>query len=342
MAQQATRYLERLLAREDLDEAEAADALKAMAEGSVDPAVAGGLLIALRCKGEAAAEIRGFATAMRELARRPAIPAGEPYVDIVGTGGDSSGSLNLSTGAALLAAASGLKVVKHGNRSISSRCGSADVLAALGLKIPLDEREAATCLDTLGFTFLFAPHYHPAMKNIGPVRAALGVRTVFNILGPLANPATPPFHVIGAYSEEMAELMAETLAGMDAERSFVIHGAPGWDEATPVGPFLCFDVRPGEVERSVRDPKDAGLARCTAEDLLGGEAELNAERLRGALAGEDTPAHRDALALGAALALEVTGTAPDLGSGIEMARAAIDDGRAAALVAGLGSVGTGA
>ncbi|NNC64923.1 MAG: anthranilate phosphoribosyltransferase, partial [Gammaproteobacteria bacterium] len=218
MAQQATEYLQRLLANENLTEAEAAETLKAMAEGSVDPAVAGGLLIALRCKGEAAAEIRGFATAMRELARRPEIPDGEPYVDIVGTGGDSSGSLNLSTGAALLAAASGLKVVKHGNRSISSRCGSADVLAALGLPMPLDERAAATYLDALGFTFLFAPHYHPAMKNIGPVRAALGVRTVFNILGPLANPATPPFHVIGAYSEEMAELMAETLAGMDAKR----------------------------------------------------------------------------------------------------------------------------
>ncbi|NIW23585.1 MAG: anthranilate phosphoribosyltransferase, partial [Gammaproteobacteria bacterium] len=286
----------------------------------------------------AAAEIRGFATAMRELARRPEIPDGEPYVDIVGTGGDSSGSLNLSTGAALLAAASGLKVVKHGNRSISSRCGSADVLAALGLRIPLDEREAATCLDALGFTFLFAPHYHPAMKNIGPVRAALGVRTVFNILGPLANPATPPFHVIGAYSEEMAERMAETLAGMDAKRSFVIHGAPGWDEATPVGPFLCFDVTPGSVERSVRDPKDVGLARCTAEDLLGGEAELNAERLRGALCGEDTAAHRDALVLGAALALEVTGTATDLAGGVEAARAAIDDGRAAAIVAGLSKV----
>jgi anthranilate phosphoribosyltransferase len=278
---------------------------------------------------------------MRELARRPEIPTGEPYVDIVGTGGDSSGSLNLSTGAALLAAASGLKVVKHGNRSISSRCGSADVLAALGLPMPLDERDAATYLDALGFTFLFAPHYHPAMKNIGPVRAALGVRTVFNILGPLANPATPPFHVIGAYSEEMAERMAETLAGMDAERSFVIHGAPGWDEATPVGPFLCFDVRPGQVERSVRDPKDVGLARCTAEELLGGEAELNAERLRGALAGEDTAAHRDALVLGAALALEVTGTAPDLASAVGTARAAIDDGRAAALVAGLGKVGAG-
>jgi anthranilate phosphoribosyltransferase len=137
----------------------------------------------------------------------------------------------------------------------------------------------------------------------------------------------------------MAELMAETLAGMDAKRSFVIHGAPGWDEATPVGPFLCFDVRPGVVERSVRDPRDAGLDRCTAEDLLGGEAELNAERLRGALAGEDTAAHRDALVLGAALALEVTGTALDLTSAVETARAAIDDGRAAALVAGLGKVG---
>lgn len=340
MAQQPTEYLQRLLANEDLTEAEAAQTLKAMAEGSVEPAVAGGLLIALRCKGEAAAEIRGFATAMRELARRPEIPDGEPYVDIVGTGGDSSGSLNLSTGAALLAAASGLKVVKHGNRSISSRSGSADVLAALGLPIPLNEREAASCLESLGFTFLFAPHYHPAMKNIGPVRAALGVRTVFNILGPLANPATPPFHVIGAYSEEMAELMAETLAGMNARRSFVIHGAPGWDEATPVGPFLCFDVRPGNVERNVRDPKDVGLARCSAEDLLGGEAEVNAERLRGALAGDDTAAHRDALVLGAALALEVTGTAPDLASGVEAARAAIADGRAAAIVAGLNKVPT--
>ncbi len=339
MAQQATHYLQRLLDGETLDETEAAETLKAMAEGSVEPAVAGGLLIALRCKGEAAAEIRGFATAMRELARRPQIQAGEPYVDIVGTGGDGSGSLNLSTGAALLAAASGLKVVKHGNRSISSRCGSADVLAALGLPIPLDEQQAGVYLDALGFTFLFAPHYHPAMKNIGPVRAALGVRTVFNILGPLANPATPPFHVIGAYSEDMAELMAETLSGMDAERSFVIHGAPGWDEATPVGPFLCFDVRPGQVERSVRDPKDAGLARCTAEDLLGGAASLNAERLRGALSGEDTAAHRDALVLGAALALEVTGTAPDLASGVEAARAAIDDGRAAAIVAGLATAG---
>jgi len=338
MAAQTKLWLERLVAGQDLEEAEAAELLKAMAAGSLDAAAAGGLLIALRCKGEAAAEIRGFATAMRELARRPEIPAGQPYVDIVGTGGDSSGSLNLSTGAALLAAASGLAVVKHGNRSISSRCGSADVLAALGLPMPLDERQAAACLAALGFTFLFAPHYHPAMKNIGPVRAALGVRTVFNILGPLANPATPPYHVIGAFSETMAERMAATLAGMDAERSFVLHGAPGWDEATPVGPFLCFDVRPGDVRRTVRDPKDAGLARCAVEDLLGGEAPANAARLKAALEGNDTAAHRDALVLNAALALEVTGTAPDLASGVELARAAIDDGRAATLVGRLARI----
>jgi anthranilate phosphoribosyltransferase len=338
MAAQTKEWLERLLAGQDLTEAEAAELLKAMAAGSLDAATAGGLLIALRCKGEVAAEIRGFATAMRELALRPAIPAGRPYVDIVGTGGDSSGSLNLSTGAALLAAASGLAVVKHGNRSISSKCGSADVLAALGLPVPLDERQAADCLEALGFTFLFAPHYHPAMKNIGPVRAALGVRTVFNILGPLANPATPPYHVIGAFSETMAERMAETLAGMNAERSFVLHGVPGWDEATPVGPFLCFDVRRGDVRRTVRDPKDAGLARCAVEDLLGGEAATNAARLKAALEGGDTAAHRDALVLNAALALEVTGTAADLGSAVELARAAIDDGRAAQLVGRLATI----
>ena len=329
MSADAVELLERVLAGSDLSEAEAAWILRSMAEDDLAPALSGALLIALRCKGEVASEIRGFAQAMRELARRPDIPPGGAYVDIVGTGGDNSGSLNLSTGSALLAAACGLKVVKHGNRSISSRSGSADALEALGLPIPLDEKETGRSLATLGFTFLFAPHYHPAMKSIGPVRGALGVRTVFNILGPLANPAAPPFHVIGAFSEEMAEIMAQTLSGMDAERSFVVHGAPGWDEATPVGEFLCFDVRPGMVQRSVRDPADVGLTRCDAADLLGGEALANADRLAAALRGEDTPAHRDALALGAALALEVTGTEPDAGRAVERARQALEDGSAA-------------
>jgi len=339
MSIDTVELLERVLAGSDLSEAEAASVLRSMAEDKIPPALAGGLLIALRHKGEAASEIRGFAQAMRELSRRPDIPTGGPYVDIVGTGGDSSGSLNLSTGSALLAAASGLQVVKHGNRSISSRSGSADALEALGLPIPLDEAQAGRSLATLGFTFLFAPHYHPAMKNIGPVRGALGVRTIFNILGPLANPVSPPFHVIGAFSEEMAEVMAQTLSGMDAERSFVVHGAPGWDEATPVGPFLCFDVRPGLMQRSVRDPADIGIARCSAEDLLGGEPGDNGARLAAALRGEDTGAHRDALVLGAALALEVTGTEADAESAVRRARQTIDDGSAAEFLERLQALG---
>lgn len=324
--------LERIASGTDLTEREADRLLAAMADGTMPAPLAGAFLVALRMKGESAAEIRGFANAMRRLARQPELPDGKRYVDIVGTGGDGSGSLNLSTGSALLAAASGAAVVKHGNRSVSSRSGAADVLAALGLPMPLDERRAGECFAAHGFTFLFAPHYHPAMKHIAPVRAALGVRTVFNILGPLCNPAAPPYHVIGAFSEPMAALMAETLAGMDVERAFVVHGASGWDEATPVGPFVCFDVRPGRVERAVRDPRDYGVDVCASGALVGGDAAENAQRLKAALAGGDTAAHRDALALGAALALEVTSEVRDAREGVDRARAAIADGSAAHLV----------
>ena len=170
------------------------------------------------------------------------MPAGPDAIDIVGTGGDASGSLNLSTGAALLAAACGLPVVKHGNRSITSRSGSADLIEQLGFAMPLDEQRAAQCFAATGFTFLFAPYFHPAMKALAPIRAALGVRTVFNLLGPLTNPAAPRFQLIGAYDEATAELMAKTLAGMPIERAWVVHGAAGWDEATPIGPFVAFDV----------------------------------------------------------------------------------------------------
>ena len=249
MSAEAPKLLERLLRGEHLDEATAGDLLRLLARGEIQPALAGALLAALRAKGETPEEIRGFARAMRELALRPAIPAGA-YVDIVGTGGDGSGSLNLSTGASLLAAACGLPVVKHGNRSVSSKSGSADVLAALGLPIPLDEAAAGACLARCGFTFLFAPHYHPATKNIAAVRQALGVRTVFNILGPLANPAAPPFHVIGAFSDAMAASMADTLSGLPLTRAFVVHGEAGWDEATPAGPFICYDVRFPELFRA--------------------------------------------------------------------------------------------
>jgi anthranilate phosphoribosyltransferase len=331
MTSNAPQLLERMLRGESLDEATASALLRLMAGGELAPALAGALLAALRAKGETADEIRGLARAMRELALKPEIPPG-PYVDIVGTGGDGSQSLNLSTGAALLTAACGVPVVKHGNRSVSSKSGSADVLAALGLPIPLDAAAAGRCLERCGFTFLFAPHYHPAMKHIAPVRQALGVRTVFNILGPLANPAAPPFHVLGAFSAAIAERMAETLAGLPLTRAFVVHGEAAWDEATPAGPFLCYDVRPGSVERTVRDPRDAGIERCPLDELRGTDSATNAERLRAALSGGDTPAHRDALVLGAALALEVTGAEPNARRAVARARTVLASGAGARLL----------
>ena len=331
--------LDRLLDGQNLAEREAGELLVALTTPELPQSLAGALLAALRAKGVSAAEVRGFALAMRTLARRPKLPADLPAVDIVGTGGDKSGSYNLSTGAALLTAACGVPVVKHGNRSVSSRAGSADVLEALGLSLPLDEQRAADCLALTGFTFLFAPHYHPAMKSIAPVRAALGVRTVFNILGPLCNPAEPPYHVIGAYNLATAELMAQALAGMKTGRALVIHGAEGWDEPTPIGPFEIFDVRGDEVRREQRSPADYGLALCTPAELGGGDAVYNAASLGRVLRGEERGAHRDALLLGAALALEVTGVEAAPRLAVARATQAIDSGAAATLLTQLKNFG---
>ena len=331
--------LERLLQRRDLREAEAGELLVALTDAAVAPAMSGALLAALRSKGITPDEVRGFAGAMRSLARKPQLPPGAPAIDIVGTGGDASGSFNLSSAAALLVAAMGVRVIKHGNRSVSSRSGSADLLEALGVPMPLDEKAAGDCLAATGFTFLFAPHYHPAMKEVAPVRRALGVRTVFNLLGPLTNPAEPPFGLIGAYSAEAARLMADTLAGMPIQRVFVIHGDPGWDEATPVGPFELYDVQPGKVTREVRDPLDLGMRRCTPADLAGGDAEHNAAGLRAVFAGRDTGPHCDAIVLNAALALEVTGAAPDAAAGVAAAREAIRRGDGARLLERLAAFG---
>jgi anthranilate phosphoribosyltransferase len=333
--------LERLLNGQHLAEAEAADLLVALTDSAMAPAMAGALLAALRAKGLTADEVRGFASAMRRLARRPTLPPGPPAVDIVGTGGDASGSFNISTGASLLSAALGVRVVKHGNRSVSSRSGSADLLECLGLPLPLDEKRAGDCLAATGFTFLFAPHYHPAMKEIAPVRRALGVRTVFNLLGPLTNPAAPPYGLIGAYSRDAAKLMAETLAGMPIERVFVVHGEPGWDEPTPCGPFELYDVGPGRVERSVRDPLDYGLKRCTPADLAGGDAAHNALALRAVFSGEDRGPHRDALVLNTALVLELTGAVHDPRAALHAVGDAIDRGEGARLLAKLAAFGGG-
>ena len=331
-----TRHiLEHLVHGRDLTEAGAGELLTQLTDPDLPPAMAGALLTALRCKGSTAAEVRGFAGAMRALARRPALPRAPDAIDIVGTGGDASGSLNLSTGAALLAAACGLPVIKHGNRSMSSRCGSADLIEQLGFRLPLDEVRAGECFAATGFTFLFAPYYHPAMKALSPVRAALGVRTVFNLLGPLTNPAAPRYYLIGAYDDAAAELMAATLAGMDAERAWVIHGAGGWDEATPIGPFLAFDVRRGEITRQHIDPREFGLEPCAPADLAGGDARTNLAAMREVFEGRERRAHRAALLLQCGLALAISGRAESIGAGIEIANSALDSGRALAWLEGL-------
>lgn len=315
----------KILDGDRLTEAEAGRLLTSLTSDDLDPAMAAAALAGMRTRGETAEEMRAFARGLQEIAVAPAISDVSRAVDVVGTGGDSSGSLNLSTGAALLAAAAGVEVIKHGNRSVSSRSGSYDVLGALGLDVPWDAERSGEMFEQTGFTYLFAPAFHPSMKAIAPVRQAMGTRTIFNLVGPLANPARAPHLVVGAFSAECAEMMAETLSGMDITRAFVIHGEPGWDEPTPVGPYLMFDVRPGSVERLTEDPADFGIERCAPEALIGGDAAHNATAIREVFAGSRGP-HRDALVLGASLALRVRGVSIDEAMGT--ASAAIDDGAA--------------
>lgn len=327
--------LEQLLQKRDLSESDAAALLHELAAPDVSAAMAGALLAALRAKGETAAELRGFAGAMRALARKPALPSDLEAIDIVGTGGDSSGSLNLSTGAALLTAACGMPVIKHGNRSISSRSGSADLIEALGLSLPLDETDASRCFTATGFTFLFAPYFHPAMKTLAPIRAALGVRTVFNMLGPLTNPAAPRFLLIGAFNAATAELMAGTLVGMPVERAWVVHGAAGWDEATPIGPFQVYEVRDGGVHGREIDPQEFGIERCEPHALAGGDATANLAALLAVFDGKDRGAHLSALLLQAGMALAIAGRVPSIEAGIARAREVIESGKAREWVRGL-------
>jgi anthranilate phosphoribosyltransferase len=326
----ARETLEQLLERRDLSEAQAAALLRLLTAADLAPAMAGALLCALRAKGVRADEVRGFAGAMRALALKPALPAAVDAIDIVGTGGDGSGSLNLSTGAALLAAACGLPVVKHGNRSISSRSGSADLIEAIGFTLPLDENRAAECFVATGFTFLFAPYFHPAMRALAPIRTALGIRTVFNLLGPLTNPAAPRYLLIGAYDAHTAELMAGTLAGMHIERGWVVHGACGWDEATPIGSFVAFDVAGDQVTRREVNPEEFGIARCSPRELAGGDAKANLKALLDVLEGRDQGPHLDTLVLQCGLALMIAGRAQSIAEGIALARAVIDSGKALA------------
>jgi anthranilate phosphoribosyltransferase len=327
--------LERLLAREDLGEDDGARLLGVLTDADVPDALKAGLLVALRAKGETGTELRGMALAMRRAAVPVPLPAGLHAVDTCGTGGDGRGSFNVSTAAALVVAAAGVPVVKHGNRSVSSRSGSADLLDALGVRLAATPHDALRQLAALGFTFLFAPAFHPATAAVMPARRALGVRTAFNLLGPLTNPAAPAVQLVGAFSATAARCLADALSGMPIARAVVVHGDGGWDEATPCGRFLRLDVTPGRVDEAEVDPHDAyGVPRATEAELAGGDAADNAARLRSIVGGERS-AVRDAVLINAALALEVAGAAPDPASAFALAAAALDDGRAAALLDGL-------
>jgi anthranilate phosphoribosyltransferase len=319
--------LARLLDGHDLSRDEAREAMNTIMSGDATPAQIGGFLVALRLKGETADEIAGCAEAMR--AHVLAVhPQRDDLVDTAGTGGDGGRTFNISTAAALVAAAAGAGVAKHGNRAVSSASGSADVLEALGFELELPPERIAHSIDTLGFGFLFAPTHHPAMKHAAPVRKELAARTVFNVLGPLTNPAGARAQVVGVYSPDLVKTLAEVLAALGARRAFVVHGAGGIDELSPAGPNLVYEVVDGGVREREIDPLELGIARCAPEELRGGSPEENAAAIRDVFAGGDG-GRRDAILLNAAGAIAAGGHAEDLREGLELASEAVESGAAA-------------
>jgi anthranilate phosphoribosyltransferase len=320
--------IQTLLDGRDLPREEAREVMGEIMGGEATPAQIGGFLVALRAKGETADEIAGCAEAMRAHVLHVR-PEREDVVDVVGTGGDGAGTFNISTTAAVVAAAAGAAVAKHGNRAVSSVSGSADVLEALGFELEQPAHRIAESIDSLGFGFMFAPLHHPAMKHAAPVRRELGTRTVFNVLGPLTNPAGARAGVFGVYSAEMARTVAEALAVLDSRRAFVVHGANGVDELSPAGPNLVLEVSGGDVRERTLDPVELGIARCDPAELSGGSPAENADTARKVLQGQPG-AKRDAVVLNAAGAIAAAGHAADLREGLSVAADAIDSGRAAA------------
>ena len=302
-------------------------AFDAMMEGEATPSQMGGFLMALRVRGETVDEITGGAQAMR--ARALSIEAPEGAIDTCGTGGDAKGTFNISTAAALVAAGCGVPVAKHGNRALSSRSGSADLLAALGVTIDADMTLVREALWEAKIGFLMAPRHHGAMRHVGPTRVELGTRTVFNLLGPLSNPAGAKRQVIGVFDPKWTAPMAEVLRNLGSERVWVVHGSDGTDELTTAGPSTVVELNSGTIRRFEVAPEDAGLPRASPEDLKGGDADYNAGIVRAVLAGERGPA-RDIVLLNAAAALVVAGRADDLREGVGLATGAVDGGKAQA------------
>lgn len=314
--------------KEHLSEQESAEVMNEILRGEATPVSIGALLVALGMKGETADEIAGFARAMREHAAP--IPTRTPaseLVDTCGTGGDGSRTFNISTASAIVVAGAGVRVAKHGNRSISSRSGSADVLEAAGVRIDLTTEQMARSIDEVGMGFLFAPKIHGAMRHAQPVRAELKMRTVFNLLGPLTNPAGAAAQVVGVFERRLVPLLAQALLRLGVERAFVVHGSDGLDEITTTGPTFVAEVRAGEVIEKTLTPLDFGLAVSQPEDLTGGDAAENAAILQSILNGEPGP-RRDIVVANAAAALVAAGQATDFKTGAVAAAESIDSGKA--------------
>ncbi len=323
------RTLAHLAERQHLTATHAAEVMQQIMTGEATPAQIGAVLLVLRTKGETSDEVEGLAATMLDFANPVNPPA--PVVDTCGTGGDRSGTFNISTVSAIVVAAAGVPVAKHGNRAASSHCGSADLLEALDVKIDLDAAGVERCLADAGIGFMFAQTFHPSMKYAGPIRRELGVPTVFNFLGPLTNPARPYAQVVGVSDERMLPLMAEVLARRGT-RAKLFRGEDGLDELTTTGISMMLDVREGSVRETHVDPADLGLARSRPEDLVGGDAEGSATIARAILGGEHGPP-RDVVLLNAAAALEVAGAVSDMASGLVMAAEAIDSGAGTATLA---------
>ena len=320
--------LDRVAGGDDLTALEAESAFHAFMEGNAGDATMAALLVALRCKGVSPAEVAGGVRALRR-AMRP-VEAAEPgtLVDTAGTGGGSMTTFNISTAAALVAAGAGVRIAKHGNRSFTSRSGSADVLEALGVRIEMEPRRMGEILEEVGIVFMFAPLLHPAMRHVAPVRRELGIRTVMNILGPLTNPAGARRQVVGVSDPALLDLIVHGLRELGHERALVVHGSPGMDEVSPLGPTRVYDLQGGEVRSYEVTPEEVGVEVHPPEGLAGGEPEDNARVIREVLAGERSDAALTAVLLNAAAAIVVAGRAEGLAEGVAAARDAIATGAA--------------
>ena len=317
---------------------EAASAFDAMMSGEATPSQMGGLLMALRVRGESVDEITGAVSAMRS--KMLTVTAPPEAVDIVGTGGDGSGSVNVSTCASFIVSGTGLPVAKHGNRALSSRSGTADVLASLGVKIDLKPEQVGRCVRECGIGFMFAPAHHPAMKNVGPTRVELATRTIFNLLGPLTNPAGVKRQMVGVFARPWVEPLAKVLGALGSERAWVVHGSDGLDEITLSGPTSVAALENGNIRSFEVTPEEAGLPRAGAGALKGGDADANAAALKGVLEGKPSP-YRDVALLNAAAALIVAGRARDLKEGVAIGVKSLDSGAAAARLKQLIAVSNG-